>query len=118
MSPLANAIYKLLVRRLQAGRTSMTYGELTAALPPSLTTHRRSSRLHARLGEVSEACRASGVPCLPAMVWRADTGRPGPAYYRHAHPTLRAESSQLDAWEREHAAVIRAGDRYARAVAS
>jgi hypothetical protein len=111
-SLLAAAIYKLLVRRLHGRTPTLTYGELVRALAPRHVTHRRSPALHAALGEVSLACRARGLPCLPALVHRADTGRPGPAYFRTAHPRVRAEAAQRAAWDVELAAVVIAEARY------
>lgn len=112
MSPLANAIYKLLVRRLRGGHVHVTYGELSAALPDKLATHRRSRKLHAALDEVSAACRAYDLPCVPAIVWRAGDGKPGPAYFRCVHARQRTDASRRTAWLEEHAAVLRAIERY------
>ena len=111
-SPLAAAIYKLLVRRLGAAVPTLTYGELVTALAPRHVTHRRSAALHAALGEVCAMCRARDLPCLPALVHRADSGRPGPAYYRQAHPRLRSDAARVAAWEAELAAVVRGARRF------
>ena len=112
LSPLAVAIQKVLVRRLRSRSPTLTYGELVEALAPKHPTHRRSSALHAALNEVSTACRARGVPCLPAIVHRADSGRPGPAYYRAAHPRVRSDAARIAAWEAELVAVLAASERY------
>nr|HEX4314749.1 hypothetical protein [Kofleriaceae bacterium] len=116
MTPLANAIYKLLVRRLRAGALSITYGDLSAALPARVATHQRSRNLHGALCEVSRACHARQLPRLPAMVWRADRKRPGPIYFGEAHPRLRSVEAQRAAWELEHAAVVAAAARYPAAL--
>jgi len=108
MSPLARTIYRYLVKRLRAGKTSLTYGELSAAVD----THRRSARLHAALGEITAACRNHGLPCLPSIVWRSDTKMPGPAYFVHAHTKLRNGDAKREAWEKEHAAVVRNPDAF------
>jgi len=106
MTPLATEIYKLLVRRLRAGKSSMTYIELAQQISTKMPTHQRSPKLHAALGEISVACRAGNLPCVPAIVWRQDTRRPGAAYFRYAHPRTRSESRRRVAWEVEHARVL------------
>lgn len=106
MTPLAIEIYKLLVRRLRAGKASMTYIELAQQISAKIPTHQRSPKLHAALGEISVACRAGNLPCVPAIVWRQDTRRPGAAYFRYAHPRTRSPSGQVTAWEAEHARVL------------
>lgn len=113
LSPLAVAIHKVLVRRLRSRSPLLTYGELVEALAPKHSTHRRSRALHAALNEVSTACRARGLPCLPALVHRADRGRPGLAYYRTAHPRVRSDAARVAAWEAELIAVLAASERYA-----
>lgn len=102
MTPLAHRIYKHLLARVRRNKASITYGELAAALgiPP------RSRALFAALGEVSNACRHHQLPCLPAIVWRADSKRPSDGYYKVAHPRAHSESARLAAWEREHARVL------------
>ena len=112
MTPLAREIYKHLRRQLRNHVFSMTYGELAAVVGTKHPTHPRSRKLHAALTEVSEACRANGLPCLPALVWRADLARPSDGYYAIAHPRARTEKSRVEAWEREHTAVIAAVERY------
>ncbi len=107
MTPLAHAIYKHLLRRVRANQPSITYGELVAGLPARHATHHRSPRLHAALGEITLACRALGLPCLPAIVWSRELRRPSDGYYKVAHPRSRSEKSRVAAWEREHAAVVR-----------
>jgi hypothetical protein len=107
MTPLAKQIYKQLLRRIRANKRSITYGELAHAISARKPIHHRSRTFHAALGEISEACRANGVPCLPAIVWRNDSQRPGDAYYRYAHPRSRTEAARTAAWKREHDAVVR-----------
>ena len=43
--------------------------------------HHRNRQLYAALAEVGAECRRLRLPPLPALVVRADTGRPGEAYY-------------------------------------
>src|SRR5437867_4330926 len=112
MSPLANEIYKQLVRMLKQRRHSTTYGELADEVSRKIPTHHRSARLHAALGEVTEACRAADLPCLPAIVWRSGSRRPSNGYYKLAHPRARTDESRIAAWEREHARVVGGADRF------
>jgi hypothetical protein len=70
--------------------------------------HPRDPRFHAALTEVAEACRHAKLPCLPAIVWRADKHRPSDGYYKVAHPTARSDADKRKSWEREHARVINA----------
>lgn len=102
MSPLAHRIYKQLLARVRRKRASITYGELADALD----VHPRSRTLHAALGEVSNACRHHQLPCLPAIVWRADSKRPSDGYYKVAHPRAHTDDARVAAWEREHARVL------------
>ena len=101
-SPLARSIYRQLVKHVRRGNPSITYGELAKLVE----AHPRSAKLHAALTEVTEACRARGLPILPAIVWRADARHPSDGYYKVAHPRARSFKSQLAAWEQEHARVI------------
>jgi hypothetical protein len=115
MSPLAIQIYKQLRRRVRTMRPLVTYKELAAAIgraAPALATHQRSAKLHAALGEVSRACRAAGVPCLPALVCRSGIGRPSDGYYKAAHPCVRSDQGRAEAWERELARVLDEAERF------
>jgi hypothetical protein len=112
MSPLAGAIYKLLVRRLRTRTPSLTYSQLVDALGARHPTHRRSPALHDAIAEVVKACRARGLPCLPALVHRQASGHPGPSYFRAAHPRARSETARINAWEAELLAVLAAPERY------
>lgn len=103
MSPLAHRIYRQLVTRVRRNKASITYGELAKAID----VHPRSPRLHAALGEVTNACRHEQLPCLPAIVWRADRKRPSDGYYKVAHPRAHTAGARIAAWEREHARVLR-----------
>jgi hypothetical protein len=108
MSPLASRVYKQLVSSLRHNKLSMTYGELAAAVE----VHHRNPHLHAALGEVTNTCRHLHLPCLPAMVWRADNRRPSEGYYRVAHPRAHTEEARVAAWEREHARVIASVEQF------
>lgn len=115
MSPLAIQIYQQLRLRVRAMRPLVTYKELAAAIgraAPALATHQRSAKLHAALGEVSRACRAAGLPCLPALVCRSGIGRPSDGYYKAAHPCVRSDQGRAEAWERELVRVLDEAERY------
>ncbi len=103
MSPLAHRIYKQLLTRVRRNKASITYGELASAID----LHPRNPKLHAALGELSNACRHQQLPCLPAIVWRADSKRPSDGYYKVAHPRAHTDEARVAAWEREHARVLR-----------
>ena len=105
MSPLAHAIYKQLLRRARSPEPSITYAELAGGLG-ARSLHPRSPRLHRALGELANACRHRSLPCLPALVWRADTRRPSDGYYKVAHPRAHTGAARVAAWEREHARVL------------
>jgi hypothetical protein len=108
MTPLASKIYKQLVGTIRRNKQSITYGELASAVD----VHRRSPRLHAALGAVTNACRHAHLPCLPAIVCRADTSRPSDSYYKVAHPRAHTDDARVAAWEREHARVLASADAF------
>jgi hypothetical protein len=112
MSPLAIEIYKQLIKRVRSNQPSITYAELAGSLGKKHATHPRSPKLHAALGEVTQACRHSDLPALPAIVWRSSPRRPGGGYYKIAHPRAHTEEAQLAAWEREHARVISEAEKF------
>jgi len=112
MSALAKEIYKQLLRRLRSGERAITYGELAAAV----SEHHRSPQFHAALTEVSQACRAQDLPCLPALVCNARLHRPSDGYYHVAHPRARTEKSRVAAWQHEHERVVKEADRFPRAL--
>jgi hypothetical protein len=105
MSPLAMKIYRTLRHRLVRKQPAITYRELAAEVSEM---HPRDPRFHAALTEVAEACRHAKLPCLPAIVWRAGKHRPSDGYYKVAHPAARTDDDKRNAWEREHARVIKA----------
>ena len=79
-------------------RRARARGRRPSAQPASCTP--RSARS-------PNACRHAQLPCLPAIVWRADTRRPSDGYYKVAHPRAQTAEARLAAWEREHARVLR-----------
>ena len=117
MSPLATAIYKQLRRRLRKKPPDLTYAELAQGLDYRHATHPRSPKLHAALTEVTEACKRAGLPCLPAIVCRADNHRPSTGYYAVAHPRAETQDARVAAWAREHARVIRDADKFPTSLA-
>jgi hypothetical protein len=108
MSPLADRIYKQLLTHVRHKQSSITYGELAH----TVEVHPRSPKLHAALGELANVCRHNQLPCLPAIVWRADSKRPSNGYYKVAHPRAHTDGARVSAWEREHARVLREIDRF------
>ena len=107
MSPLAHEIYRQLLRDLRAGNNSITYGALAQAVSRRHPTHQRSRAFYVALGEVTEACRKSAMPCLPAIVWSAGRTRPSAGYFMVAHPRAKTDEARIAAWEREHERVVR-----------
>jgi hypothetical protein len=112
MTPLALEIYKQLVRRVRTQHPSITYVELAELASKKIPTHQRSSKLHAALSEVTLACRAHGLPCLPAIVWKKGTTRPSEGYFKVAHPKARTEEGRRAAWEDEHTRVLKEAAKY------
>ena len=110
MSPLAVAIYDLLRRRVGQSDPRITYGELARELRERAEafehiTH-RSHELYAALCEIGAECRRLGLPPLPALVVRADTRRPGDAYF--AGSPLAHRGERTAAWQRDLDAVRQA----------
>ena len=91
---------------------SFTYRELAAKVSVAIPAHQRNPSFHAALGEVTTACRAAGLPCLPAIVWLGGRRRPSTGYYSVAHPRARTGSARASAWEREHAEVVRDATKF------
>jgi hypothetical protein len=110
MSPLAKAIYDLLRKRRRLPDPRVTYKELAARLRELSDEFefitQRSQSLYAALCEVGDECRRLDLPCLPALVVRADTRRPGDAYFANSKETTRWE--RIAAWKGEVEDVRRA----------
>jgi hypothetical protein len=109
MSRLAHAVYRILRRRIGQADPRITYAELARALREASSafehlTH-RSRELYAALCEVGDLCRRLDRPPLPALVVRADTRRPGDAYYLGMATPYRGE--RIAAWQRDLEAVCR-----------
>lgn len=107
MTPLAEAIYEILRQRLSANDPRITYAELARALRGvaidfERMTH-RSKELYTALWEVGGLCRREKRPPLPALVVRADSRRPGDAYFDGTDLTHRDE--RIAAWQADYDAV-------------
>ncbi len=107
LTPIAKQIYRHLVRILRKGTASITYGDLAEAVSEKIPVHRRSSKLHDALTEVTLACRSRELPVVTAIVWKSGAHRPSDGYYEIAHPRARSWATQLEAWKVEHARVLR-----------
>lgn len=114
MSPLAAAIYDLLRQRTGLSEPRITYKQLATELRDCSDdfshVHHRNRELYAALCEVGEECRRLKLPSLPALVVRADSGKPGDAYYEGTEGRFKGE--KVAAWRCELEAVKRA--RYPR----
>jgi hypothetical protein len=107
MTPLGEAIYEILRQRLGLPDPRITYAELARALRGAggdfeHLTH-RSKELYTALWEVGGLCRRLRLPPLPALVVRADSRRPGDAYFDGTALSTRDE--RLAAWQRDLDAV-------------
>jgi hypothetical protein len=106
MSPLGEAIYPILAKRVGLKNPLITYSELVRRLPPldppSDEITANDERLFRALGEVGHACRDHGLPTLTALVIRSIEQSPGSGYYHEFHPgTGNDPVRQREAWEQE-----------------
>jgi hypothetical protein len=105
MSPLAEAVYDLLRCRTGSPEPRISYAELGRQLRELSDEfehiNHRSRELYAALGEVADECGRLGLPSLAALVVRADSRRPGDAYWSGEGP----RHEQIEAWRRELEAV-------------
>jgi hypothetical protein len=111
VSPLAKAIYNILGRRARLPEPRISYAELAAQLREMDEEfefiHHRSQPLYAALGEVGKECRRLRLPSLPALVVRADTRRPGSAYFEGKCGGLVYKDQRITAWRNEVEAIKR-----------
>jgi hypothetical protein len=111
MSPLAEAVYELLRWRTSLEDPRLSYAHLAEQLRAVSDefefVHHRSRPLYAALNEVGRACRRLHLPPLPALVVRADTRRPGEAYYECKGSRLVSRGDKIAAWRRDLEAVKR-----------
>jgi hypothetical protein len=107
MSPLAEAVWEILRQRTALPEPRITYKELGARLRETSAEFehvtQRSRELYASLWEIGDECRRLKLPCLAALVVRADTKRPGDAYYAGG----RFKGEKVAAWRRDLEAVRR-----------
>jgi hypothetical protein len=111
VSPLAEAVYALLRLRTAQADPRITYSELSEQLRDLAEefghVNRRSRELYAALTEVGALCRRLRLPPLPALVVRADTRRPGGAYFEGGCSGLVYRGEKVAAWREEVEAVKR-----------
>jgi hypothetical protein len=112
MSPLARAVYEILRTQLSRPDPRITYAEVARRLREAdeafdHVSH-RSRELYAALVEIGRECRRLGLPPLPALVVRADTGRPGDAYYTGRCTGIVRKGEQVAAWREDLEAVKQA----------
>jgi hypothetical protein len=111
VSPLAEAVYALLRLRTAQADPRITYSELSEQLRDAdeefSYVNRRSRELYAALTEVGAECRRLRLPPLPALVVRADTRRPGEAYFEGGCSGLVYRGDKIAAWREEVEAVKR-----------
>jgi hypothetical protein len=116
MSPLSEAVYEILRSQASKPEPRITYKELAERLRDTSdefvhVTH-RSPQLYASLWDVGRECRRLRLPVLPALVVRADTRRPGDAYFEGPGSRLLYKGEKVAAWQRELEAVK--GAKYPR----
>jgi hypothetical protein len=111
VSPLALAIYKILRKQARRAEPRITYAELAAQLREQSEAfefiYHRSQQLYAALGEVGKECRRCRLPSLPALVVRADTRRPGSAYFEGKCSGMVYKGERISAWRNELEAIKR-----------
>jgi hypothetical protein len=106
MSPLGEAIYPILAKRVGLKNPLVTYDELVKSVPPLDPPYnditRNDKRLSRALGEVGRACQDHGLPTVTALVIRSMEQSPGLGYYRMFHPETGDDPvRQREAWEHE-----------------
>jgi hypothetical protein len=105
MSPLAEAVYDILRLRTPLPEPRISYADLAARLRQRSKAfagiNHRSRQLYAALWEIGDECRRLGLPPLPALVVRADTRRPGEAYFEGATARTAHPAAKIAAWWRD-----------------
>jgi hypothetical protein len=112
MSPLAAAVWEILRQRTTLPDPRISYAELARELREvsddfEYITH-RSRPLYTALCEIGDACQRQRLPPLPALVVRADTRRPGDAYYEGGLAGHLFRGDKIAAWRRDLEAVKQA----------
>jgi hypothetical protein len=109
VTPLADVVYEILRRRTSLADPRITYARLAEQVRDTSDdfehVHHRSRELYAALVEVGGECRRLRLPPLPALVVRADTGRPGSAYYEGKCTGVIHRGEKVAAWRRDLDAV-------------
>ena len=109
MSPLAEAVYEILRRCVADADPRITYAELARQLRDFSDAfefaHHRNRELYTALAEVGAECRRRRLPPLPALVVRADTRRPGEAYYAGGCSGVIYRGDKIAVWRRDLEAV-------------
>ena len=109
MSPLAEIIYDILRGRTSLDDPRITYAELAEKVRDAGEefeyVHHRNQQLYAALTEVGAECRRLRLPPLPALVVRADTGRPGEAYYEGKCTGVVSRGDRIAGWRADLEAV-------------
>jgi hypothetical protein len=109
MTPLGTAVYDLLCLRPGLDDPRITYKELARALREGFEEFefitQRSQQLYRALDEVANECKRQKLPSLAALVVRADTRRPGDAYFEGTSQGLPLKGERIAAWRRELEAV-------------
>jgi hypothetical protein len=112
MSTLGETIYEILRLRVQLADPRMTYADLARQLrdlgDEFEYVHHRNRELYTALTEVGQECRRLRLPPLPALVVRADTRRPGAAYYEGKCTGVVSKGNQVQAWRNDLEAVKQA----------
>jgi len=109
MSPLAEIVYDILRQRTALADPRITYAELAEQVRDAGADfediNHRSRQLYAALGEVGAECLRLQLPPLPALVVRADTGRPGDAYYEGKCSGVVYRGERIAGWRSDLEAV-------------
>ena len=109
MSPLAEAVYEILRKQVTKKESRITYKELAERLRDTSDdfahVNHRSQQLYASLWELGRECRRRRLPCLAALVVRADTRRPGDAYFEGPESRSLYKDEKIATWKRELEAV-------------
>ncbi len=112
MSPLAEVVYDILRRRTLLDDPRITYAELAELARDAGDdfgwVHHRNPQFYRALAEIGNCCRLMGMPPLPALVVRADTRRPGDAYYDDKCRGGQTRGERIAAWREDFEAVRRA----------
>jgi hypothetical protein len=106
MSPLGDAIYQILAKRVGLKNPLITYYKLVESLPtlepPYNDITPNDERLSRSLGEVGRDCHDHGLPTLTALVIRSIEQSPGAGYYHQFHSeTGNDPVRRREEWEQE-----------------